>query len=408
MSSSEKKRRLLPATYMLPTEQQQQQQQRRSSHDVFQHGTPAMTDDGLDEYNGDTPSMREIHRLPQHNGDMGGAAATRQNAPAKYDSLGYSTVELGLYDTEGDARDAYYANPYDPVTRSIQPYDARMSSRGSVPVYSPEIYSSEQQSHALPRNLSEPSFQSVPKYSPPRLNDAFPSSVGQPTSSTLSGQTMVDSKASAQHAAREGTYMNRMVEEPQEHVAKRETFIAPLSPQARAIPKYETSSLGETQPPPQSADSVPVPATPSLVNAIRRVSEAQAQARQWRIREQQQAQLSLSTPHQPTSATEGEIPSSSSAAASSVSSNTKIPESERIALRQAAIRRQASAEWWSEVERKANEKQQQQSAYREREVGSRSPVVSVEHRVSSLPGSGGEGRAGSGMAGWRSSSARYS
>ena len=356
-SSSEKKRRMMPATYMLPSEQE--------GHIGNENLTPALHGD-YEQHGGET--MREVH-------SPGISDVRRPNAPAKYDSFGYSTVGLGLYNHDAhDAREAYYA-PYDEeyTSSSRGAYDAREGRSGLLPTYNPDLYTRELR-QGLPRHDSEPSFRSVPKYSPPRIEN------------TVESQSVP--------FEREGTFTSRVIEEPEHYQRERQTFIAPLSPQARAPEGGSQPRVGEEEEE-ERMRSVPIPATPSLVNAIKRVSEAQAQARQYRIKEQQ-AQLSPSYPSLSSRGEGHNIASSSSASAATGDINYRMPENERIALKQAAIRRQASAEWWSEVERKANEQ-----AHRER-----SPGPALNQRISSLPGNGGVARGGS-ISGWRSSSAGH-
>lgn len=328
-------------------------------------------------------------------GDMRDVRNAGRNAPpAKYDSLGYSTVGLGLYDGSGahprddDLSARNYGMHDGPEYPDLYSYDGRrISSQIPVPMYSPGVYAHQAQNRAGPasqRSDSEPSFNAVPKYT---LHSA--SRVENPSIS--SGDTMVE------RSSAEGIYsMRKIVEEPQEQEQafqddrrERQAFVAPSSRRAR----MEESQMKQTLPSDargqgntdgrerETVEHVPIPATPSLVNAIRRVSEAQAQAKAWRVKEQQAA---LS----PSYKSESDLASSFSPmeVRPARGMSPSLPDSERMALKQAAIRRQASAEWWNEVEKRANEQ-----ALKERSTsGSRNEVTnmgsgSFSSQISSTP-----------------------
>lgn len=379
MSNSKQRKRLLPATYMLPEEQ-------ADHHSP--HGTPG---DGVNferpEYERDELEAR---------GDMREIRVSGRNAPpAKYDSLGYSTVGLGLYDSSGvHRRDGDYLPDTNGIHNSPEypdsyAYDGRrISSQVPVPVYSPGIYAHQAQysGPALQRSDSEPSFNAVPKYT-------LHSASRVENLPILSGDTMVEKTSAAGINS-----MRKIVEEPREEEAafqgdrrERQAFVAPLPLPTRA--RMEESQMRQTFPSNargqakldgrerEVGEHVPVPATPSLVNAIRRVSEAQAQARARRVKEQQAA---LS----PSYKSESDLANSSSPmeVRPARGMSPSIPDSERIALKEAAIRRQASAEWWNEVERRANEQaQKERSTSGSRNELTRMGSGSSSPRFSSAP-----------------------
>jgi hypothetical protein len=311
----------MPATYVLPDEQASVIGGGGSSH--------------LAGGDGQVPEMME-RELMTGRSPLGGYGRSSK-APAKYDSLGYSTVGLGLGlydDSDNDAREAYHGggiaegayDGYEHQQRYRQ-YPYQIPGRSQVrPTYDPSAY------NVLPRTESEPSFTSVPKYSPPRI--LSPNANEQDEMQ----KEHVEYSSGSPAVQQEPVYLQKIVEEPEE------AMLAPLSPQLRARENGKMQAERREQSSLDAPVVVPIPATPSLVNAIKRVSEAQAQARAWRVK-QQHASLSISSPSNLSPS-----PSSSSSCLP-----PSIPEREKQALQQAALRRQASAEWWNEVERKASE-----------------------------------------------------
>lgn len=335
----------MPATYMLPEEQSHINDSStpfsRPEENGQGHEREALQG-GVDGYNEDG-EMGEVRNRGRFG--VGTGMEERRNPPAKYDSLGYSTVGLGLYD---DAREAYYTGYGGEASNALHyPQGVLRASQAPTPVYTPGLYKAynspgDSQQDQMTTSNSEPSFNAVPKYSPLRIQNP----------SILSGETVV---GSTEGGRSEGTYMGRIVEEPEEtsYTAARQPALVQRSGNVQCSMAFAGHSQGA---------GVPVPATPSLVNAIKRVSEAQAQARAWQISEQQRQQQGLPGPthvyptdHGSNHTASPTLPSSGSSATTLGIAGKRLPESEMTALRQAAVRRQASAEWWSEVERKANE-----------------------------------------------------
>jgi hypothetical protein len=242
--------------------------------------------------------------LPRYPNKIG---ESYEAGPARYDQ---SYAGLGLYD-----------DPQQNIQRSNS--------------YLPQYY--------LTRNGSEPSFKSIPEYSPA----AYSPSIGLRTPS-LSGSTVISNSSVEGDYAKdrrshrkkaeiiptdasvdEGVLQTVFGVATVQQVQDNRTTVAAKSirgPAKRVVSPTSLHSASSSPKIPKVEENpfeqVAVQATPSLLNAIKRVSEAQQQAKEWRSK-----QANRTSP---------------------------LGKDEAVLKAAAARRRQSSHEWWEQVDRRAS------------------------------------------------------
>lgn len=231
---------------------------------------------------------------------------------------------------------------------------------GGRPLYDPVQYQQRSLAPGLVRNDSEPSFRSIPPYEPRSLGpkeERTPSLSGSTVYNTsvdgdgksqrnFSGKT--DAYTASPDLSASGpltTVFGIAKTVAFEESGKKSPTLAKVDTRRAAEKRIPSPSLSPglrtSSPVPMRSSALPyaspvlpssaenpyeqiaVQATPSLLNAIKRVSAAQKQAKDWRS-----AQSGL---------------------------GMGVPDRDQEVLKAAAARRRQSsqAEWWSEVERKA-------------------------------------------------------